>query len=93
MGWGPAARLLLRALFAPPSLSITNYRLSCPSPCPGSPITVHGARLAVKQEDDVHCTYQRISYSAVFHRAKGLTTRVLERLRRGWLGQGMWAVW
>lgn len=39
------------------------------------------ARLVVKVEDDVHCEYDRTSWSAVYHRAEGLTDfAVLRRL-------------
>ncbi len=47
----------------------------------GFPHSVKGARLAIKMEDDVHCDYQRVSYSAVFQRARGLRPSRISSLR------------
>lgn len=43
---------------------------------------MRGAALGVKVEDDVHCTYERASYSAMFHRALRTHPRMLRELHR-----------
>lgn len=43
---------------------------------------MRGAPLVVKLENDVHCAYQRNSWSALYHRALGLTPRALRKLKR-----------
>lgn len=36
----------------------------------------------MKRENDVHCTYQRVSWSAVFRRAERLSPHMLRQLKR-----------
>ncbi|PRW59880.1 hypothetical protein C2E21_1458 [Chlorella sorokiniana] len=47
----------------------------------GLPEQVEGAQLQRKLENDVHCDYQRASWSALYHRALGLAPAVLHRLQ------------
>ena len=50
-------------------------------PTPGLPEQVEGAQLQRKLENDVHCDYERASWSGLFHRALGLSPAVLHRLK------------
>ena len=54
----------------------------CPPARPGLEPSVRGAALGVKVEDDVHCAYERQSYSAMYHRALRLHARMLRKLKR-----------
>lgn len=46
----------------------------------GFPAEVHGARLEVKLENDVHCKKNHVSYSAVFRRTEGVEIEQLDSL-------------
>ncbi len=60
--------------------------LFCPSmPGAGLPGEVEGAQLQRKLENDVHCDYERASWSALYHRALGLNPAILHRLQSEWL--------
>lgn len=51
---------------------------------------VEGAALQRKVENDVHCDYQRASWSALYHRALGLDPSVLHRLESECAAVGGW---
>lgn len=63
--------------FACPTIA----RAALPHPPSGLPEEVEGAQLQRKLENDVHCDYQRPSWSALYHRALGLNPAFLHRLR------------
>lgn len=80
-GQPPAASLLGADDAMPCRCVVTPSAVLLCLPTPGLPEQVEGAQLQRKLENDVHCDYERASWSGLFHRALGLSPAVLHRLK------------